>query len=137
MVCRQAPTSAHGLDSNASDGGGRPPEVTPSQAILVFVVTAPGVVFGILASLWLLGWTPSESFLSRVTGLTFSACAVGIAALAWTVASASNGTAAVTVAFGNWFAVGDYHFPLVLMADRLSLPFLALAVMLSGLIGQF
>ena len=43
----------------------------------------------------------------------------------------------VTVTFGNWFAVGDYHFPLVLMADRLSLPFLAMTVVLSGLIGQF
>ena len=31
----------------------------------------------------------------------------------------------------------DYRFPLVLMADRLSLPFLAMTVVLSGLIGQF
>jgi NADH-quinone oxidoreductase subunit L len=111
--------------------------VSLSQAILVFVVLAPGVVFGILALLWLLGWTPGERFLSRITGLMFSACALGIAALAWAIASPSNGTATVTVTFGNWFAVGDYHFPLVLMADRLSLPFLALAVILSGLIGQF
>jgi NADH-quinone oxidoreductase subunit L len=107
--------------------------VSHPQTILMFVVLAPGVVFGILASLWLLGWTPGERFLSWITGLTFSACALGIAALVWTIASVSN----VTVTFGNWFAVGDYHFPLVLMADRLSLPFLALAVVLSGLIGQF
>jgi NADH-quinone oxidoreductase subunit L len=44
---------------------------------------------------------------------------------------------AVVVTFGNWFAVHDYRFPLVLMADRLSLPFLAMTVLLSGLIGQF
>jgi NADH-quinone oxidoreductase subunit L len=111
--------------------------VSPSQAILVFVVLAPGVVFGILAFLWLLGWTPGERILTWITGLTFSACALGIAELAWTVISASNGRAAVEVTFGNWFAVESYHFPLVLMADRLSLPFLALAVVLSGLIGQF
>lgn len=104
-----------------------------SQAILVFVVLAPGVVFGISALLWLLGWNLGERTLSRITGLTFSACACGVAALAWTIASASN----VTVAFGSWFAVGEYHFPLVLVADRLSLPFLALTVVLSGLIGQF
>ena len=103
------------------------------QAILVVVVLAPGVVFGVLASLWLLGWTVGERFLSWITSLTFSACAFGITALAWTVASTSN----VTIAFGNWFVVGDYHFPLVLMADRLSLPFLGLTVVLSGLIGQF
>ena len=43
-----------------------------SQAILVFVVLAPGVVFGSLALLWLLGWVPSERVVSRITGLTFS-----------------------------------------------------------------
>ena len=104
-----------------------------SHAILVFVVLAPGVVFGVLALLWLLGWTLGEHALSWITSLTFSACACGIAALAWTIAFGSD----VTVTFGNWFAVGDYHFPLVLVADRLSLPFLALTVVLSGLIGQF
>lgn len=103
------------------------------EATLVFVVLAPGVVFAIFALLWLLGWTPGERLLSWITGLTFSACAFGIAALAWTVASRST----VTVSFGNWFAVGEYHFPLVLIADRLSLPFLALAIVLSGLIAQF
>ncbi|HKV46869.1 MAG TPA: proton-conducting transporter membrane subunit [Candidatus Acidoferrales bacterium] len=107
--------------------------MNPSQAILTFVVLAPGVVFATIALLWLLGWTPGERFLSWITGLTFAACALGIAALAWRVASGST----VAVAFGSWFAVGDYHFPLVLMADGLSLPFLALAVVLSGLIAQF
>lgn len=111
--------------------------MSPSQAILAFVVTAPGIVFGTLALLWLLGWAPGERLLSWITGLTFSACTLGIAALAWIVVSAPNGSAPVTVTFGTWFAVGDYHFPLVLMADRLSLPFLALAAVLSGLIGQF
>ncbi len=107
--------------------------MNPSQAILIFVVLAPGVVFATFALLWLLGWTAGERFLSWITGLTFAACAFGIAALVWKVASGLT----VTVAFGSWFAVENYHFPLVLMADRLSLPFLALAVVLSGLIAQF
>ena len=111
--------------------------MSASQAILTLVVMAPGVVFGTLALLWLFGWTPGERLLSWITGLTFSACTLGIAALTWIVISAANRSAPVAVTFGNWFAVGDYHFPLVLMADRLSLPFLALAAVLSGLIGQF
>jgi NADH:ubiquinone oxidoreductase subunit 5 (subunit L)/multisubunit Na+/H+ antiporter MnhA subunit len=116
--------------------------VSLSQVLLVFVVLAPGVVFGVLALLWLLGWVPSERVVSRITGLTFSACVLGLAALVWKLAvsdgkPAANGAAAVVVAFGNWFAVQNYRFPLVLMADRLSTPFLALAVVLSGLIGQF
>lgn len=103
------------------------------QEILVFVVVAPGGIFAVFALLWLFGWTPSERALSGITGLTFSASTAGVAALIWKMSSASN----IAVTFGNWFAVGSYHFPLVLMVDRLSISFLALAAILSGLIGQF
>lgn len=118
-----------------------------SQAILVFVVLAPGAVFGGLAFLWLLGCVPGERMVSRITGLTFFACALGLAVLLWKLAFgagafargtlAATGSPAVMVTFGNWFAVHAYRFPLVLMVDRLSLPFLAMTVLLSGLIGQF
>jgi len=53
----------------------------------------------------------------------------------WTLATTH--ASAITVTFGSWFAVHEYRFPLVLVADRLSLPFLAMTVVLSGLIGQF
>jgi NAD(P)H-quinone oxidoreductase subunit 5 len=106
-----------------------------SQALLVFVVMAPGAVFLALASLWLLGWVPSERVLSRITGLTFAASLLGLAAVLW--ALATTHASAVTATFGNWFAVHEYRFPLVLVADRLSLPFLAMTVALSGLIGKF
>src|SRR5215831_11959139 len=121
MVRRQASASSDGLDSSASNGCRRRRAMSLSQAMLVFVVLAPGVVFAVFGLLWLLGWTPNERFLSWITALTFAACAFGIASLAWTIASRST----VTVTFGNWFAVGDYHFPLVLIGDALSLPFLA------------
>jgi NAD(P)H-quinone oxidoreductase subunit 5 len=96
---------------------------------------APGGAFGLLALLWLLGWVPSERTLSRITALTFGACVFALAVLLW--ALPSTGNSALVVTFGNWFAVHEYRFPLVLMADRLSLPFLAMTVVLSGLIGQF
>jgi NAD(P)H-quinone oxidoreductase subunit 5 len=107
--------------------------VNPFQDILVFVVVAPGVIFGLFGLLWLLEWVPSERFMSSITGVTFSACTAGVAVLIWKIGSASN----VTMSLGSWFAVGNYHFPLLLMADRLSIPFLALTTVLSGLIGQF
>ncbi len=103
------------------------------QAILVLVVLAPGLVFALFGLLWLLDWTPGERLLAWVTGVTFSACSSGAAALIWKLASGSN----ITVSLGSWFTVGTYHFPLVLIVDRLSVPFLALAAVLSGLIGQF
>lgn len=106
-----------------------------SQAALVFAVMAPGSVLGLLGLLWLLGWVPSERILSRITALTFAACVLALALLLWALPSTGNSTIVVT--FGNWFAVHEYRFPLVLMADRLSLPFLAMTAVLSGLIGQF
>ena len=42
-----------------------------SQIMLVFVVLAPGVVFGVLALLWLMGSVPTERLVSRITGVTF------------------------------------------------------------------
>ena len=106
-----------------------------AQIILVVVVLAPGVVFASLAMAWLLGWTAPERFVSRVTGVTFSASIGAIAVIVWKLAF--TGSTSVVVTFGNWFTVHDYHFPLVLLADRLSLPFLALTLVLAGLIGQF
>ena len=106
-----------------------------SQVMLVFVVLAPGAVFGVLALLWLVGWVPSERVISRITGVTFSAGLLALAAILWRLAAA--GATSVTVTFGNWFSVETYRFPLVLLADRLSLPLLCMTVVLSGLIGQF
>ena len=106
-----------------------------SQTLLVFVVLAPGVIFALLALVWLAGWVPSERFISNITGVTFSASILALALILWTLAA--TGTRSVSVAFGNWFTVQKYHFPLVLLADRLSLPFLGMTVVLVGLIGQF
>src|SRR5215469_12259777 len=114
MVLRETPASCHGLDY-ASNGNRRPPAVNAFQDILVFVVVAPGFIFGMFALLWLLGWVPSERLLSWITGLTFAACTSGVAALVWKIASAPS----ITVIFGNWFAVGSYRFPSVLTVDRL------------------
>ena len=109
--------------------------MSSSQVLLVFVVMAPGAVFAALASLWLLGWVPSERALSRITGMTFAACVLGLALMLRTLATTH--ASSITLIIGNWFAVHEYRFPLVLVADHLSLPFLAMTVVLSGLIGQF
>lgn len=109
--------------------------MSPAQDALVFAVMAPGGVFGLLALLWLFGWVPSERILSRITALTFGACVFALALLIWDLPA--TGHSSMIVTFGSWFAVHEYRFPLVLVADRLSLPFLGMAVVLSGLIGQF
>ena len=105
------------------------------QTALLFAVMAPGGVFCLLALSWLFGWVPSERIVSRITGLTFAACAFAMTPLLWSLRT--TGASSVVVAFGSWFAVHEYRFPLVLMADRLSLPFLVMTIVLAGLIGQF
>jgi NADH:ubiquinone oxidoreductase subunit 5 (subunit L)/multisubunit Na+/H+ antiporter MnhA subunit len=109
--------------------------VTVPQTILVSVVLAPGLVFALFASCWLLGWVPGERVISRITGFTFSVSAVGMTVLLWNLMA--HGSTAIVVTYGNWFALQDYRFPLVLLADRLSFPFLAMTVVLAGLTGQF
>src|SRR5215469_11532364 len=132
MVLGQNRTSPHGVDPLR---GGRPRDVSLTQSALLFVVMTPGVIFCLLALTWLMGLTPSERVVSRITGLTFAACLLALLPLLTALAAA--GAPPVVVTFGNWFSVHEYRFPLVLMADRLSLPFLAMTVALSGLIGQF
>jgi len=67
--------------------------------------------------------------------MTFIACVFSVGWLFWSLAA--SGAPVTVVSFGNWFSVHEYRFPLILIADRLSLPFLAMTVALSGLIGQF
>lgn len=105
------------------------------QALLLFVVLAPGAVFGVLALLWLLGWAAPERVVSQITKFTFFTGTLALPGIGWSLIS--TGTDRILFRFGDWFHVGDYQFPLVIAADRLSLPFLAMTLVLSGLIGQF
>src|SRR5580700_2243018 len=121
MVRRQNPASPYGLDSDVvSACRRRLRHVSLSQVILVAVVLAPGVVFALLSFSWLLGWVPGEGLVSKLTGGTFSLCVLGLSVLVWKLAA--GGSTSVVVTFGDWFAVQDYRFPLVLIADHLSLP---------------
>ena len=105
------------------------------QATLSLAVLLPGAIFTVLALLWLAGWTARERMVSRATSLTFSLTVLAFTAIIWHLRAA--GVPSIAITFGNWFAVHDYHFPLTLLADRLSLPFLLLTAALSGLIGKF
>ena len=109
--------------------------MTPLQLILLGVVLAPGAVFALFSLLWLLGWDAPERALTRTTAIVYSVATAAVAWMAWAMHMA--GLESIAVPLGDWFTVHDYHFPLVLLADRLSLPFLALTVILVGLIGQF
>jgi NADH-quinone oxidoreductase subunit L len=54
-----------------------------SQALLLFIALAPGVVFSIISLLWLLGWIPTERVLSTTTA--FAAASFDLLIGGWEV----------------------------------------------------
>ena len=106
-----------------------------NEMILAAMVAAPGVLFAALAMLWLLGWTPGERFIARLTATVYSVSAVAAFWLAFGMWQ--SGERLVKGPEGHWFAIGEYHFDLSLVADRLSLPLLTLTILLVGLVGVF
>ncbi len=106
-----------------------------NELLLLIAVFAPLAVFLLIGAGWLLGWTPSERTIARTTAVTFAGAAVAVALLFRAMVAA--GWAPIRVELGNWFSVEGYSFPLTLLADQLSLPLLALTVVLAGVIASF
>lgn len=104
-----------------------------ARVLLFLVVVAPGGLVAALSLLWLLGWTPRERTMARLTASLFSVLMVSVAWLGWALASGS----AVETAEASWFAVGHYHFGLALRLDWLSWPLAMLTTTLTGLVGVF
>lgn len=103
--------------------------------VLVGIVSMPGIVFLGLALIWLLGWTPAEKFVARITATVYTLMVAASLWLGWSMYSTD--TPVVRAAFGNWFQVGEYEFPLDLVADHLSLPLILLTTVLIGIVGSF
>ena len=105
------------------------------ERILVAMVLAPGMTFLFFALGWLLGWTPSERTVARITAAVYGSMAASSAWLWWLMAS--TGVAAVHAPPVVWFEVGEYRFDLWIFIDHLSLPLVALTTVLIGIVGAF
>jgi NAD(P)H-quinone oxidoreductase subunit 5 len=103
--------------------------------LVVLTLSAPGLAFALLGGGWLAGWMPRERTVARLTAACYLTAAAAAGAL-W-VGMIRAGLSELEVAAGNWFQFGDDRFPLVLSVDRLSMPLVALSVVLVGLIGVF
>jgi len=105
------------------------------EALLMAIVAIPGVTFLALSLMWLVGWAPPERFVARLTSAGFVLITMGVALLTWLMLA--SGTVSVRVPLGKWFHAGDYQFPLAMLADRLSLPLVAMTAVLGGIAGSF
>src|SRR5690606_28826410 len=96
---------------------------------------APLVGFGCLGIGLLLRRAGSESAVATIAS---TALVIALAsAMAAGIGMVAQGVDQVFVDFGRWFTVGAYGFELTLLVDGLSLPFVLLTCVLTGLVGHF
>ncbi|HMF75361.1 MAG TPA: proton-conducting transporter membrane subunit [Bryobacteraceae bacterium] len=108
--------------------------LTP-RLLLTCTVLTPGLLFLTLGLGWLLGWTPREATIVRSAKLAYgfaSVTALGLIASMWFA-----GLNSVSAGKGAWYAIHRFEIPLVLFVDWLSLPLIALTVVLVGLVTVF
>lgn len=108
---------------------------TVIHTLAALAVAAPASAFLALAVAWLLGLHPRERVVKWLTAVVYLITTAAVAALF--VLMERGGLQHSTVVLGDWFSVGHYEFSLTLVADRLSLPLLALTAVLLGVIGSF
>jgi NADH:ubiquinone oxidoreductase subunit 5 (subunit L)/multisubunit Na+/H+ antiporter MnhA subunit len=106
-----------------------------TETLALLLVATPGAAFLVLSLLWLLGIQLSERLIAGLTRLLYLLLLGLAGALVWRMWS--NGLTPVRVSVGEWFRVADYHFPLALRIDRLSLPLVGATVVLSGVVSAF
>jgi len=104
-------------------------------ALLGALVAGPGLAFLMLSLTWLLGWMPNERSIVRISHAGLLVSAVALAGLLFLLQGSASGS--VAIALGDWFRVHEYHFPLVLLVDALSLPLVGLTILLTAVISAF
>ncbi|MEJ7605130.1 MAG: hypothetical protein WKF37_02440 [Bryobacteraceae bacterium] len=78
---------------------------------------------------------PRETTITRLAKLAYgfaTAAVLGLIVSMW-----SAGLKSISAGKGIWYAVHEFEIPLVLFADRLALPLIALTVILVGLVAVF
>lgn len=108
--------------------------MTP-QSLLIALVAIPGALFLVIGLAWLVGGHLSEKLMAGVSRLAYLVMMLCVVMIGWKMGS--SGLSSVHVNLGNWFTVAEYGFPLSLVVDRLSLPFVAITVILAGIVGSF
>lgn len=105
------------------------------ETLLVTLVAVPGCLFLLLGLFWLVAGHVPERMTALLTKVTYTVLTLVAVTLAWRMWA--GGLSSVQVKLGDWFSVGGYSFPLVLMVDALSLPIVVVTVVLAGIVGAF
>ncbi|MER7128589.1 proton-conducting transporter transmembrane domain-containing protein [Streptosporangium saharense] len=108
---------------------------TFQRLLLLSVAGLPLGVFALMGAFAWQGRRRVERAVSTAVALAFGLATA--AALTLACVMVGEGRAAVTAPVGTWFGSGESEFHLLLVGDRLSLPFAVLAALLCCLIGVF
>jgi NADH:ubiquinone oxidoreductase subunit 5 (subunit L)/multisubunit Na+/H+ antiporter MnhA subunit len=108
--------------------------LTP-QVLLACIVFTPAIVFLASGLGWLLGWTPREGTTAAFAKLAYGFATAAVLALG--ASMLSGGLNSVSAGEGAWYVVNQFEIPKVLYVDLLSLPLVALTVVLIGLVAVF
>jgi NADH-quinone oxidoreductase subunit L len=106
-----------------------------STLLGVVVVAAPALLVAALGLASLIGRPLTEAAINRLTHLAIVAAllaAIGVLALMLV-----QGTRHIPIELGHWVAIPHYHFSIKFVFDRLSVPFVILALLLCGTISAF
>ncbi|GAA3093137.1 proton-conducting transporter membrane subunit [Streptosporangium carneum] len=103
--------------------------------LLLSIVGFPLLAFLLLAVFAWRGGRRAEWTVSTAVALAFALATAS--AIVLVCLMVSGGERVLTVSVGTWFGTGESEFHLLLVGDRLSLPFAVLMALLGGLIGVF
>ncbi|HAL70408.1 MAG TPA: hypothetical protein DCP71_01375, partial [Verrucomicrobiales bacterium] len=105
------------------------------EKLTLFVVALPGVFFLLMGLVWLLGGHLPERVIARLTKAAYALLTVAVGFIGWQMWQ--SGTTSIQISLGDWFQVDHYGFPLSFLVDRLSLPMMAITIVLVGIVGSF
>lgn len=106
-----------------------------AETLFKSLILLPCGLFLLISMVWLVHGHLSEKATARFHGITHAVMVVISIALGWALWRSSDSV--IHADFGEWFRVGDYHFRLAFILDRLSYPFVVLVSILTGLVGSF
>ncbi len=99
------------------------------------VVAAPALLLVVLGSASLAGRPFEERVTAALVRIALTVAFVALAIVTWHVTTTGSG--ALLVNAGTWFAAPGYEFRVSLLFDRLSLPFAALTLAITVVVGSF
>ena len=106
-----------------------------STFLLSLILGLPLSIFLLLGASWLVDLPTSEKLIGRSIKVAYGLMLLAYFCLLYLVYQAPEH--ALHLSFGEWFKVGSYVYPLAFQMDALTMPFMGLTIVLTGLVGSF